>query len=231
MFVWVASYPRSGSNLTMLTLRQAFGFRKGLVAHPTRTLEKFGLPADTDLLPALEGVEETVALKTHRRAAPNDPAPAIYLVRDGRDAVVSYAHFVKGRGQPGFADLSFDATLKKIITESMRNGTWSENVRSWTLRSAPTIVVRFESLIRDPISVLSEAVESLGIAPESLKRKTIPTFEELQERDPVMYRKGKVGTWKGELSPDMEELFWELHGSEMQAQEYQREKVHSAANR
>src|SRR5436190_2684060 len=193
----------------MLTLHRVFGFKKGLSANPAKTLEKFGLPADRELLPALTALDETVFLKTHRPANPGDTAPAIYLVRDGRDSVVSLAHYRRGRGHSAIKDLDFDAVLERIITRRTANGTWSENVRSWTDRPGRTAVVRFERLIDDPAAALGGAVDVLGLEVPK-PRVELPSFEELRARDPVMFRRGKAGTWRTEMSPELEELFWEL---------------------
>jgi hypothetical protein len=205
----------------MLTLRRVFGMRKALTSHPEKARERFGLPADGDLVPALDALDETLVLKTHRLADPDNRSPAIYLTRDGRDAVVSYVHYTQGRGQAAYKDLDFDAALEKIITNSTRNGTWSENVRSWTERPGPTAVVRFERLIEDPSAAVAEALESLEIDAPS-REGGLPSFEELQKRDPVMFRRGKSGTWREEMPSALEELFWEHHGAQMEALGYER---------
>jgi|SRR5919204_1166817 hypothetical protein len=221
MIVWVASYPRSGSNLTMLTVGRIFGFRKGMTSHPKKTLRRFDLPPRSELLPALAGLDEAVFLKTHRLPNPDDTAPAIYLVRDGRDAVVSFAHYTRGRGQPGYASLEFEEALRKVITSGTINGTWSENVRAWTGRPGTTAVVRFEKLITDPASAIGEAIDTLGLTPPK-RRRNLPSFDELHARDPVMFRRGKTGTWREEMPAELEALFWELHGPQMEALGYER---------
>jgi Sulfotransferase domain len=221
MIVWVASYPRSGSNLTMLTVGRIFGFRKGLTSHPRKTLRRFSLPPTNELLPALTALDEPIFVKTHRMPSPDDAAPAIYLVRDGRDAVVSFAHYTRGRGQRGYANLEFADALHKIITRATPIGTWSDNVRAWTGRAAPTAVVRFESLIKNPAAAIGEAIDSLGLTPPK-RRKNLPSFDELRARDPVMFRRGRTGTWREEMPPELEELFWKLHGPQMEALGYER---------
>jgi hypothetical protein len=222
MIVWVASYPRSGSNLTMLTVGRIYGFRKGMTSHPFKTLRRFGLSPKSDLVPALAALQEPVFLKTHRMPSPDNAAPAIYLVRDGRDAVVSFAHYARRRGQRGYANLAFADALRKIITRGTNNGTWSANVGAWTGRSAQTEVVHFERLIEDPASTIGEALDSLGLTPPKRRPQQLPTFDELHARDPVMFRRGKVGTWKEEMPVELERLFWKLHGAQMEVLGYER---------
>jgi hypothetical protein len=234
VLIWVASYPRSGSNLTLMTLGKVFGFRKrGLTSRPDETRQKFGVPPTEDLVSALSELDDTVFLKTHGLPGAGDEAAVMYLVRDGRDALVSHAHYVRGRDKPSFRDLDFEAALERIIRRGHAlmerpgqvppNVTWSDHVRTWTTRSAPTALVRFESLIEDPGAEVGRALGDLGVGvPESQGR--IPSFEDLQnQRDTVMFRRGKAGAWRDEMPPRLQELFWELHGTQMEALGYSRE--------
>src|SRR5436189_5718536 len=126
MLIWVASYPRSGNTLTMLTLEDVFGeHRIGTIAAADLKLGEMRhelVPGGGNwkpgpmlrglrgrkLLDALRGRPEPFFIKTHRLSEASDRAPALYIVRDGRDAIVSHAHFVKERDLPDFRDLSFD---------------------------------------------------------------------------------------------------------------------------
>jgi hypothetical protein len=45
-------------------------------------------------------------------------------------------------------------------------------------------------------------------------------WEELQDEDPVMHRKGEAGSWRDEMSPQLAERFWQLHGREMETLGY-----------
>jgi hypothetical protein len=140
VLVWVASYPRSGNNLTLLTFGRAFGFKTALSAQPDRSLRKLGLPDDADLIATLTESRETVFAKTHTLPAERDERPAIYLIRDGRDAAVSHAHWAKDRAMHKFADLDLEGVLERSIrhgpqVESLAGQvppgvTWSEHVRA-----------------------------------------------------------------------------------------------------
>jgi hypothetical protein len=232
VIVWVASYPRSASKLTMLTLDRAFGFKRALSSQPDRTRDRFGIRPDAELLPTLAELDEPIFLKTHALPEQGDESPVLYLIRDGRDAVVSHAHYVLDRGKRTFKGLDFPAALERIIRRGhavkARPGqvppgvTWSDHVRFWTSHPAPTALVRFEELIQDPPAVISGALRSLPVdVPEP--KGEVPSFEELRrQRDPVVYRRGKTGGWKEEMSPQLEALFWKLHGSQMEALGYPR---------
>ena len=89
-------------------------------------------------------------VKTHD--LPNrDNNPAVVLIRDGRDAVVSYAHFFlkteRGIDHPG-RDL-FEETLRGIVDGDSFGG-WSDNVNAWVDRVGPDRAVRYEDLGQGP---------------------------------------------------------------------------------
>jgi hypothetical protein len=202
-----------------------------LSAHPRRSLRRFGFSLDLDLISALERLDETVFVKTHGLPGDRDDTSAIYLVRDGRDAAVSYAHWAKDRGMKRFASLDFEQVLKRTIKHGPSprplvgqvppGVTWSDHVRAWTSRRPPPAAIRFETLIEDPLSVVGDAVRSLGIDVPN-PRCEIPSFDELRRRNPVTYRRGEVGAWKDEMPAPLQDLFWELHGEQMEALGYPR---------
>lgn len=222
MIVWVASFPRSGNNLFLLTLRRVFGATTGSALNPSSLISRLSLDPDADLVPTLRERDETVFVKTHRLADPGDRDPALYLVRDGRDSLVSYAHFMKAQGGPKYDSSSFEEVLAVLIARRKHPfGSWSGNVRSWISREAPTEIVRFEKLVENPVAVVRSSVESLGVSlPEP--GGEVPPFEELHDRNPMVFRRGKVGSWRSELPERLEQRFWRLHGEEMEALGYAR---------
>jgi hypothetical protein len=225
MIVWVASYPRSGNNLcSRQTLRAVFRATTGAVENPESLVARLALDPDADPVEAMREHDETVFLKTHRIIDASAPDPAIYLVRDGRDSLVSHAHFVKSqRDRSSESSRSFDETLAALIERTDHPyGSWSANVRAWTRRDAPTQVIRFEELTEDSVGAVRKAVEALGVPlPEPAREP--PSFQELHEQDPGLYRRGKSGAWRSEFPPHLQSLFWRLHGAEMEALGYSRE--------
>jgi hypothetical protein len=224
VIVWVASFPRSGNNLcSRQTLRAVFRAKTGAVQNLESLLPRLSLDGAPEPIPAMREHDETIFLKTHRLVDARDPSPAIYIVRDGRDSLVSYAHFVESQGEPAFASATFEEALATLIErEDHDYGSWSGNVRAWTSREPPTEVIRFEELIEDPVAAVKAAAESLGVR---LRRPVgeVPDFERLRRGDPGLYRRGRVGSWRSEMPPELEERFWQLHGAEMEALGYSRE--------
>src|SRR5918999_1204055 len=225
MIVWVASYPRSGNNLcSRQTLRAVFRATTGAVENPDSLVARLSLDPDADPVEAMREHDETIFLKTHRIVDANAPDPAIYLVRDGRDSLVSHAHFVKSqRDRTSSSSQSFEEILAALIERRDHPyGSWSANVRAWTGRGAPTQVIRFEELAENTVGVVRKAVEALGV-PLRKPSGEPPSFEELHEQEPDLYRRGKSGAWWSEFPPDLQIRFWRLHGAEMEAMGYSRE--------
>jgi hypothetical protein len=248
MLVWVASYPRSGNTLTMLTLRDGFGIGSlGAVYHGAEVHWEFIRDQETvpptleapsrwqppaplarlkgdALLDALRDQPEPYFMKTHLASRASDPAPALYIVRDGRDALVSHAHFVAGEDAPRFRGLSFNRRLSELIRRGVRvQRGWSGNVRAWRERNAPTALIRFEDLIVDPVGVVARGCKELGV-PLPEPEGDLYSFAELRERYPLVFRKGKVGSWREEMPPRLQERFWRIHGAQMESLGYRRQQ-------
>ena len=173
MITWLASYPRSGNTFLRILLHRLFGLPTHTIYSTTGEAERF--PGPTARMYRLVGQTESECdvgalladsrmhfVKTHDLAR-EDNCPAIVLVRDGRDAVVSYAHFVlkteHGIDRPG-KDL-FEATLEEIITSDAFGG-WSANVNAWIDRVGPGRAIHYEDLIKDPINIAVAALRRSG---------------------------------------------------------------------
>lgn len=226
MLIWMAEYPRSGCTFFRIILKNLYGLNAyslyvpRLSQYPEEKWDEYS--SDPYLKwPATLGEmgsdSEIYIMKTHQMAGV-DNFPAVCLVRDGRDAMVSHAHYIltedKKRGHYQGPD-SFEEVLHDLITTDWSFGGWSNNVSSWLERKAPTKVVRFEELISRPQETVSQAVEGLGLAVADHELVPIPSFEQLHQSDPQFFRRGKAGSWRDEMPKGLHELFWERHGDVM----------------
>jgi hypothetical protein len=144
--------------------------------------------------------------------------PAIYLVSDGRDALVSHAHFVMAHDRnipPHEKPHHFESILRALITSDASFGGWSGNVSAWLERKILTLVIRFEALIADPFEVVRQALAAVGYSVPAIASGTIPTFDEMHAKAPTIFRKGRVNSWKEEIPETLPALFWERHGDVM----------------
>ena len=100
---WLASYPRSGNTLLRIVLNRCFGVSsqsiyadvefpdpavRGEVGHEAIGDDPKGF------LAAARRSGRSLYVKTHELPSP-DRHPAIYVLRDGRSAVVSHAHYMR----------------------------------------------------------------------------------------------------------------------------------------
>lgn len=218
----LVSFPRSGNTF----------FRN--VLH-----DVYGLPSSTFHLEHGRDLDENWAsypvIKTHLLPSQLPPEMAqlkvVYLVRDGRDALVSLAHHRKDIVESG-TDF-YNNLLEAILSPGGSNfGGWSQNVKAWTERA--DLVIRFEDLIADPIGQaerLREIIDLPAANPEKL-----PTFQQLKHGQPTYgagsgnhfnpaitvknFRRGKTGAWRDEMPAALHELFWRVHGAVMENLEY-----------
>jgi hypothetical protein len=99
VIIWLASYPRSGNTYLRVPLYHYDGIATHNVyddvpVNETErgTAEVTGFQPRPLPLPQMAAAPEDFLVKGHE--LPADDYPAIYLVRDGRDCLVSYAHFI-----------------------------------------------------------------------------------------------------------------------------------------
>jgi glycosyltransferase involved in cell wall biosynthesis len=227
--IWLASYPRSGNTFFRIVLSEVYGIESSTFHNEP------GYPVD-------EGYDAYPVVKTHllpNQLVPSDPTiPAVYLVRDGRDTIVSMAHQRKTFQDP-FSNLYMNMIEAIQASEDSFFGGWSTNVSRWLDRA--DVIVRFEDLIVDPIGE-TEKLRAIMDLPQPNAEK-LPEFQDLKAKDyqygtgsshdfdekerekqrNYFFRRGKAGGWRDEMPPEIEELFWEQHGKVMTRLGYQRE--------
>ncbi len=213
--LWLASYPRSGNTFFRIVLNEVYGLQSSELLDPTAQAN------DRDYL-------NFPVVKTHLlpdELVPNDPSsPAVYIVRDGRDALVSAARYHCDLIEPGSA--AFWRVLLGAIVARKGHwfGGWSRHVRLWRRRAA--IVLRFEDLIADPIGSV-ESIRSIYPLPAP-RPDRVPSFGGLRAQGfdfgfassvlktagfrEKFFRRGKVGAWKDEMPLALRLLFYCRHG-------------------
>jgi len=142
----------------------------------------------------------------------------IYMLRDGRDVLVSYYHYRRAWG--------FQGSIRDLINEQHPlYGNWGEHVRSWHLNpfGAAIKVIKFEKLIasfHDELSNLAHfcniTVDEARIAriAESTKFESLQTKERKRGRpnphwpkDKLFMRRGIAGSFRDELDSETLALF------------------------
>lgn len=176
-------------------------------------------------------------IKTHE--LPDDGNPAVLLVRDGRDAMVSFAHFIEDYGVVRRSRIGefvaqldayrqhmlwgrprFDQLLRRVITGKYFD--WSSHFLAWQAKPGRCALVNFESLTTRPAETVQRSLAALGIALQPRSNEAIPDFRQLHATDPKFFRAGTTGQWRTEMNTELEDLFWREHGKAMMEAGYAR---------
>ena len=174
-------------------------------------------------------------IMTHSRWYPTMPR-AVYLVRDGRDSLVSRYHYMttrRGRTLP------FDVFFARYLRGAYGQ-TWHTNVESWLGEGKPVLgdrllVVHFEEMKAETHEVLGRVCAFLGLehTPDLLQRAIEGSHLDRMRRiereaqgqavraNASFYRGGKVGTWREVFTPAIRRQYEELADRAMALAEYE----------
>jgi Sulfotransferase domain len=207
---WLASYPRSGNTLLRMILKQCFG----LSSQSVYTDADFADPLVADAVGHEAVGDDPFAfvararkegrwlyVKTHEMPQ-RQHRPVIYVVRDGRAAVVSYLHYLR-------QVLGHEVDLANVIDGRM-GPLWSDHVRAWALEPrANRLVVRYERLAAADEETLKAIAGFIG-APQ--RKSHDLSFARLNAMNPVFFRRGSDAANIAEMDQEAQALFERLHG-------------------
>jgi hypothetical protein len=217
VIVWLASYPRSGNTALRILLNGVFGrltysiYDDALDIGPNPGVREAVGHVDHGLDPNeffkyATNATETFWVKTHD--PPMNGGKAIYVLRDGRSSIVSYFHWIR-RYLP-----QSRASLRDVVLGNVEYGSWSEHIEAWSPKTRPdTLLLFYEDVIAPDARTINLISEFLGIDP--LPQGSVPSFDDLNSREPGFFRAGSNTKNITELTGDELELFWWLHGEAM----------------
>ncbi len=162
----------------------------------------------------------------------------VYVVRNPLDIAASFAFH---------GGTSIDTSIDRLCSESFimskskgaaadqlpqRLGSWSSHVRSWLDESGlRTLVVRYEDLHDDAVSVLRQIAEFSGLPLDEARLEgaaSAASFDRLQAQEASagfreratratapFFRKGQVGSWRTELSEAQSARIVDAHAPTM----------------
>lgn len=233
----IATYPKSGTTWVQMILFQLLtkgamdevphlnsfapyleDLVKG-IAHPSRATN----PAEA--APVLE--RKPWIFKTHARYrdVPTGCGRYIYVIRDGRDVVVSFYHHFRRNGYNG----TFPEFFKEFIQGTLRFGTWFDHVNDWVRNPAhlKILYLRFEDMIADLPAAIRKIANfcAVQIDENEMPRITrncsfdfMRTHEakldvntrrrrEIEPENDHFVRKGRVGEWAYYFNQEMEAAY------------------------
>jgi len=142
----------------------------------------------------------------------------IHLVRDGRDATLSYWHFLKNE----IKDLEISEIFK--MEENLFPSSWQNHCREWVKNpyDSEILVVRYEDLLHDPVNTLKKVCDFIGVVRSESTIKYIASNLSIQNlrnltnkhgwngSSPLLnnfFRKGISGSHKSEVPCDVIENY------------------------
>ena len=164
-------------------------------------------------------------------------AGVIYLLRNPLDVAVSFAHHSASSAERmvqkmGEADFAFVDRPRQLYNQlRQRLLTWSGHVTSWVDEPGlRMLVVRYEDLKADTLAGFREVVRFCGLEddpPRLEKAVRFSQFEQAQKQEKehgfgekmagsdAFFRKGQVGSWREELTPELAQKLIADHAAVM----------------
>lgn len=213
MLVWVASFPRSGNTFLRIILHRLYGVRTSTVYDVDGVAARLGadLIGFTERpgeLADLRAADEPHFIKTHRQrdADVDEQDHAICLVRDGRDALVSWARQTS-EDDPN----RYEAELRtKILRDTpVGTGSWGSNVpelAATARRASHRVALR--GLDPRPVGRGPTGHHPAGAPFDGAARCFDPSLNQLRRHDDRFFRRGRTGSHHDELPASLHDLFW-----------------------
>ncbi len=153
--VYLVSYPRSGSTL----VREFFSILQGRPQYSVYDDDVLGATA----LPLTNALDHLALVKSHQ--FPADDEPMVYLVRDGRNATLSFLYLTFLSGGHRFSHLAEAYDGVRYLDRA--EGSWPDHVAEALRQSERRrmLFVRYEDLVCSPGAVLARMARFMGAGP------------------------------------------------------------------
>lgn len=227
--IFITGYPKSGNT-----------WMQNLIAGVAYNLDPENL-SDSQILDLIPDVhacrhyrrhQTPMYFKTHHLPRP-EYRRVIYLLRDGRDVMVSYYHHLRALNGDA-VDFSEIVRTGRLLSPSK----WHDHVNAWRSNpfGAEIVTVRYEDLLENPASELRRVCEFAGIerSPEVLesvsRNSSFSKMREKEEKsgwaDPrwpksrFFVRRGEAGSFKDEMPEEVLSVFMAQAGDTLRACNY-----------
>ncbi|HEX3799258.1 MAG TPA: sulfotransferase domain-containing protein [Verrucomicrobiae bacterium] len=162
----------------------------------------------------------------------------VYLLRDGRDAMVSFLHYAEALEK---RKLNFLEFVNNPIRHS--SSKWHEHVEAWTQNpfDAQMIVIKYEDMLEQPVTELERFCEFIGLLRDRAALSAVAEgaqFSSLREKeasigwggqsawpkDKFFFRRGVAGSHKDEMPPEVVAAFLSEAGKTLRLHGYEVEE-------
>ncbi|MGI8965867.1 MAG: sulfotransferase domain-containing protein [Limisphaerales bacterium] len=208
--VFMVAYPKSGNTwLQNLTAGVIYGV---IPESAPPLLAHHDLIPDVHFKHFYKRYSDPMFFKSHHLPKP-EYRRVIYLLRDGRDVMVSYFHYLLALGK----EVDF---LQLVQTgDGLFPSKWHEHVEAWLANpfNASMMIIKYEDLQKNAVRELQRICFFLGVHRRKSFLKDMArsaSFHKLREKeatvgmgtsnpnwrpDKFFFRRGKVGSFKDEM--------------------------------
>ena len=214
--IFIIGYPKSGNTwLQSLVAAVVYGVT---ARHAPDELVQELIP-DVYLRKYYRRYATPTYFRSHSLPMP-DLKKLVYVIRDGRDVMVSYRHFLDALdiAPVGFLEMVRDGA-------NLFPCKWHEHVEAWIRNpfGAEILIVRYEDLHRNPMAEMRRFCEFAGIErrvadlEEMIQASSFKVMRRREEKigwankswpaDAFFLRRGKVGSYCDEMPADVLAVF------------------------
>ncbi len=227
--IFIVGFPKSGNTLMQHILAHLY---YGLNSIASRTMINLIVP-DVYSNSHYFRFDNTCFFKSHERPNSNYKR-VIYLIRDGRQALLSYYYMLENLGQSVNLEELYDGTTK------IYGGSWSGHIAAWEANpfDAEILFIKYEDIVLNKKDVLRQLCGFLNIDRSEAELQkvidltSIEHMKEMEARDDwkrmkkekgfysgSFVRKGSVDSFKNKVSGPLITKFEKLN-SEMLLKHY-----------
>ena len=231
-FFYIISYPRSGNTWVVNSLKDYLGAQRAEVEPSVYNGDVIHVGRKVRIPIRIAGKYDSrlpLGVKTHmtrsqfiKTRLPKEKT--IYLVRDGRDVMISYYFYTYGflgkdiSKVTGFSNEDFCSFLKRRLPE------YIDHVKGWMDADNKELFLRYEDFHRDYLGQLKRIKDFLKfktvMAKHEVKNRNVDNFRKIDQFDNVLqgkntdfYRKGIVGDWRNFYDNKSLKLYVSISGS------------------
>lgn len=218
---YIAGYPRSGSTwlrtMVCALLDPDSGFEPAVFNQRIPGISIHNLPR-------VWALEEPRLMFSHTTFRPS-LTRAVYVLRDGRDSLISFYHLSTTREK---RRIPFPEWFDLYCLRAF-GPRWDNHVESWLLRGKQRLgdnllVIRFEDLKEAPVPGLQQVARFLGLrsdlesishavemgSTEKARERERKERGQLDDPNASFYRGGRTGQWKDYMDDAMYSRFMQL---------------------
>lgn len=220
---YIVSFPRSGSTWLRTILA---GVLDPNVGHEPEVFNRILPGVSGRRLPLVWSLQDPRIIHSHTTFRTSIPK-AVYVVRDGRDSLVSFYHYSTTRNG---IDMPFDEWFD-LYCRRWYGPRWHDHVGSWLTKGneglgVALMVLRFEDLKADPVGRVHQVMDFLGLATDheaiqhaiemasldEARKREERVFGYLQNEHQSFYRSGRTGQYQEYLRGDLYDRFMRMSG-------------------